>query len=206
LTGRVIDISRGIAPDCLLYPGDAPPLMRQSSAIRSGAPYNVLELHWNTHLATHLDAPYHFFEDGAAVDQLPPARFIGEALVVAVEGPAVCEEHIPDPVAGLGLLFKTRNSETWDDRVYDRNHVYVTGAAAELMAARRVNLAGIDYLSIDRCGDAAFPAHYALLGAGIPILEGLNLAHVEPGRYTLVALPLKIAHADGSPVRAVLLG
>jgi arylformamidase len=179
--------------------------MRQTSAIKSGGPYNVLELRWNTHLLTHLDAPYHFFDDGAAVDQIPPERFMGEAVVIAVDGPAVREEHIPEPAAGLSLLFKTRNSELWDARAYDCEHVYVTAEAARRMVERRVNLAGIDYLSIERSGDAAFPVHRALLGAGIPILEGLDLAGVEPGRYTLIALPLKIAGGDGSPVRAVLI-
>ncbi len=180
MTRAPIDISRRIACDSLVYPGDAPIGVRQSSAIKNGSPYNVLDLHWNTHLLTHLDAPYHFFDDARTVDQLPLERFIGEALVIAVEGAAVLEEHVPDAAAGLSLLFKTRNSDAWDDRAYNRDHVYITGEAAGRMVERRINLAGIDYLSIERWGDPAFPAHRALLGAGIPILEGLNLAGVEP--------------------------
>ena len=68
-----------------------------------------------------------------------------------------------------------------------------------------MNLAGIDTPSVDRHGDGAFPIHRTLLGAGVLILEGLELAAVAPGHYQLIALPLKIARADGSPVRAVLL-
>lgn len=68
-----------------------------------------------------------------------------------------------------------------------------------------MNLVGIDYLSIDRYGDEDYPAHRALLEANVLILEGADLADVAPGPYTLVALPLKIAGADGSPVRAILL-
>jgi arylformamidase len=204
LKRTVIDISRSIGQDSLVYPGDPPPLMPRSSAIAAGHSYNVLELHWNTHLLTHLDAPYHFFEEGAPVDGIPLDRFIGEALVIEVEGPAVLEEHIPDAVGGLSLLFKTSNSRDWNAQ-FNPDHVFVSAGAAILMAQRQVNLVGVDYLSIEHYGDQAFPAHRALLGAGIPILEGLDLGAVEPGRYTLVALPLKIAGADGSPVRAVLL-
>ncbi len=204
MTFKVIDISRSIAPDSLVYPGDPPPGMRQSSSIAGGDSYNVLELTWNTHLLTHLDAPYHFIENGAPVDRIPLERFIGAALVIEVEGDAVLEEHVPDPAKGISLLFKTRNSRDWSPP-FNPNHVHLSAGAATLMAERRVNLVGIDYLSIEHYGDHSFPAHRALLGAGIPILEGIDLSSVEPGRYILVALPLKIAGADGSPVRAVLL-
>ena len=78
-------------------------------------------------------------------------------------------------------------------------------AAAAAAVERGVNLVGIDYLSVDRYGDGTYPAHRTLLRSGVLILEGIDLAHVAPGRYVLFALPLKIAAGDGSPVRAVLL-
>lgn len=200
-----IDISRTITGNALVYPGEAPPTMRRSSDIGRGDPYNVLELRCTTHLLTHLDAPRHFFPEGEAIDEIPPERFVSEAMVIEVKGAAVLPEHVPEQAAGLSLLFKTRNSDRWDPRLYDPEHVYVSGPAAETMATRGVNLVGIDYLSADPPNDPTYPAHKALLGAGIPILEGIDLSGVEPGQYTLIALPLKIAGGDGSPVRAVLI-
>jgi arylformamidase len=166
----------------------------------------MLRLECTTHLLTHVDAPRHFFEGGASLDQIHVARFCGEALVIEAEGDVVLPGDVPGEAQGLNLLFKTRNSARWNASVYDREHVSISPAAAEVMAARGVNLAGIDYLSVDRCGDESYPVHRTLLGAGVLILEGIDLAGVTPGRYHLSALPLKIAGGDGSPVRAVLSG
>ena len=200
-----IDISRTISAEALVYPGDLPPEIKPRYEMARGDPFNLQDLHWSGHLLTHLDAPRHFFPEGDAIDDLPPDRFVGPAEVIEVEGPAVLPAHVPQQSAGLNLLFKTRNSIHWDPRAYDTGHVYISAAAAEAIAARGANLVGIDYLSADRFGDGDFPAHHALLGAGVLILEGIDLSGVEAGSYTLIALPLKIAGGDGSPVRAVLV-
>lgn len=146
-----------------------------------------------------------FFPEGDAVDEIPPQRFFGEAVVIEVDGPAVEPEHIPQSAAGLNLLFKTGNSKHWDAPEFDTDYVYISAAAAETIAARGANLVGIDYLSADRFGDESYPAHHTLLGAGILILEGIDLSGVDSGRYTLIAVPLKISGGDGSPVRALLI-
>ena len=200
----LIDISRPIAPGALVYPDDPPVRITPLCRIAEGAPFNVSEFHCAGHILTHLDAPRHFFDDGAAVDELPPERFLGDALVVAVEGPMVLPEHVPAEPRGLNLLFRTRHSGPWSGP-FDRSHVYIGADAARRMAAGGVNLVGIDYLSIDRAGDEDYPAHRALLGAGVLVIEGLDLAAAAPGRYQLIALPLRLAGGDGSPVRAVLL-
>jgi arylformamidase len=205
LTRGLIDISRTISEGALVYPGDPPVRIRRRDDISSGAPFNLTELGWTTHLLTHVDVPLHFSASGAGVAEIPPGRFIGDALVVEVDGPAVLPEHVPQEAAGLNLLFKTRNSTSWNPLVYDTGHVYVSAGAAEAIASRGANLAGIDYLDVDRHGDEDYPAHRILLGADVLILEGIDLSGVEPGPYTLIALPLKIAGGDGSPVRAVLL-
>lgn len=201
----LIDISRTISGDALVYPGDPAPRLERLQEIARGAPVNTLQLRWTTHLLTHLDLPRHFSDSGVAAPDIPVDRFIGPALVVEVEGAAVLPEHIPAQISGLNLLFKTRHSGAWDPLVYDTGHVYISAPAAREIARRGANLAGIDYLDVDRHGDADYPAHRALLSAGVLILEGIDLSGVEPGPYTLIALPLKIEGGDGSPVRAVLM-
>lgn len=201
-----IDISRSIEAGALTYPGDPPLSVRRICQIGQGSPYNILELGITTHTLTHIDAPLHFFPEGNSIEEIPTERFMGDALVVEVEGPVIRPEDLPPgDLARVNLLFKTRNSGLWDSRVYREDYVYLSAEGADAAAARGVNLVGIDYLSIDRHGDESYPAHRILLEKDILILEGIDLAGVEPGKYTLVALPLRIAMGDGSPVRAVLI-
>ncbi len=196
---KLLDISRPISGAALVYPGD--PCVRTQVICES--PFRLTALEITTHVLTHLDAPRHFFPEGPDVAGLPLERFTGEARVIEVSGDAVLPAHVPNPCRGLSLLFKTRHSGAWSP-VYDTGHVYVSHEAAACMAAGAANLAGIDYLSVDPFGDESYRAHRTLLGAGVLILEGLDLSAAAPGRYTLFALPLKLDDADGSPVRAVL--
>lgn len=203
---NLIDISVTIREGAVVYPGDAPLVHRPVSRIGSESASSVTRLDWCTHFLTHVDPPSHFIADGETLDEVNLNRYCGESLVVEVEGPSIRPEHLPGgDLNGLNLLFKTRNSFAWDATEFNPDHVYVSGEAAQEMVARGVNLVGIDYLSVEKYGDWGFPAHYALLGNGVVILEGIDLSKVEPGRYFLYALPLKIAQGDGSPVRAVLI-
>lgn len=202
----MLDVSRTITPGGLVYPGDPPLTVTPLCTIGPGCPCNISQLNWTTHFLTHVDAPLHFVENGASLDQIPLERFAGETIVIEVTGDRISPEHVPPQaqVAGRNLLFKTRHSAKFDPQSFDEQHVYVTAEAAALAAERRVNMVGVDYLSVDRYGDDTYPAHRTLLGAGVLILEGLDLGNATPGRYTLTAFPLRIARGDGSPVRAVL--
>jgi arylformamidase len=101
-------------------------------------------------------------------------------------------------------LFKSSNGDIWEPGVFRTDYVYISGRAARLLAARGAKLVGVDYMTVDKWADPEFPSHYALLGSGVVILEGLDLRHIAPGEYELVAFPLKIVGCDGSPVRAAL--
>jgi arylformamidase len=205
---RLIDISRTIHTNALVYPGDPPLELSPLCTVGPGSPFAITRLDgWTTHVLTHVDAPSHAVAGGASLDETPLDRFAGDAIVVEAGGDAVLASHVPagEPLDGVSLLFKTRNSDRFDPAAFDRHHVYVSEGAAEAAVERGVNLVGIDYLSVDRYGDEAYPAHRTLLRGGVLILEGIDLARVAPGRYVLFALPLKIAAGDGSPVRAVLL-
>lgn len=203
----IIDISRTISSQSVVYPGDDPLQLDKLCGIQPGCPCNITRLGWTTHFLTHVDPPLHFVENGASLDEIPIDRYFGEALVIEVDGDSVLESHIPTTglAKGVNLLFKTRNSKRGDTEPFDADHVYVSRHAAQSAVEAGVNLVGIDYISVDRYGDEEYTAHRILLLNNVLILEGLNLSHVAPGRYTLVALPLKIAGGDGSPVRAVLI-
>lgn len=174
--------------------------------MRKGAPYNVSQLQLGSHTLTHIDAPYHFEPSGKTVDELPLDVLVGPCRVFEIRGAAITCEHI----RALNLrrttrvLFKTRNSESWSKR-FKKSFTYITPDAANALVEKGVRLVGIDYLSVEKFGSKDFSTHHSFLRNGVVILEGLNLAKVRPGPYTLVALPLKIEGGDGSPARAILL-
>jgi len=205
---RVIDISVANGPAQHVYPGDPPPRIEQAKAIRAGDVCNVSLLTMGSHTGTHVDAPYHFIDGGARLGEVALERMVGEALVVDLRGRAAVDAAALESAAlrtGDILLCRTDNSWRWEKADFQRDFVYLTLDAADLLVERGIRAVGIDYLSIEQFGSSDFPVHHRLLGAGVFVIEGLDLRAVEPGRYTLVCLPLKFPDLDGAPARAVLL-
>jgi arylformamidase len=205
---KLIDISRTISSDAVVWPDDEP-LRHTMVPIGPGCPWQITKLEgWSTHFLTHMDAPAHFIAGAPTLDALPLSRFICPATVVEIEPDSdyVDVKHIAPlgNVAKEGVLFKTRNSRTSTEAAFDPRFAYIAPEAAQRLVEKKVKLVGIDYLSVDPAASTDYPTHYKLLGNDILILEGLSLKDAAPGKYDLYALPLKIRGADGSPVRAVL--
>ena len=169
-----------------------------------------------THTGTHMDAPYHFLEDGETVDRIPPTRLVGSAAVLDVrtdvEGtiipPKTLEKHWPKKGTPEIVLLRTDWSHR---RAPTREYLYdfpgLDPAAARWLAAKEVKGVGTDTLGIDPFSNTAFEAHKVLLGKGIWLLEALDhLDQLSEGtEYTLVAAPLKIAGASGAMARVFAL-
>lgn len=201
------DISRQIFPGAVVYPGDDPISLDPICEIGPEAPCRITSLSGvSTHVLTHIDAPAHFIAGGRTLSDFSVNDFLLPAVVVHVSGEVVEVANIPtdDDLAGGAVLFKTANSAIADQAPFVEGHSYISAEAAEALASLDVALVGIDYLSVDRFGDEEYPVHKALLRKGILVLEGLYLADVPEGLYSLYAFPLRIRDADGSPVRAVL--
>lgn len=203
-----LDISVPLWPGMPVYEGDPVPRMRRIASLAAGGICNLSGLDFGLHSGTHIDAPLHFIDGASSVEATPLEALIGPAFVAdatSVDGhideEALASLRIPPGVERL--LFKTRNSALWRREGFSRNYQALTEGAAKALVRRGIRLAGIDYLSIAPFGDPA-PVHLALLQAGTVILEGLDLASVERGRYQLLCLPLLIAGADGAPARALL--
>ena len=185
----------------------APPFeLEERRRMSKGDPNNSSALNMSVHSGTHIDAPFHFVADGNTIDQLPLERFIGPALVYAVEA----KRYIPkEHVAGIRLdgatrvLFKTRNSELLHQREYDPDFVAFSVEAAQSLVELGVELVGLDYLSVAHA-DEQVPVHRAFLDHGVVLLEGIDLSAVAPGRYELMCLPIPLGDSDGAPCRAVL--
>jgi arylformamidase len=205
---RVIDVSVPNGPGQHVYPGDPEPTLQAVHRIRDGAAANVTLITMGSHTGTHVDAPHHFIEDGPRLGQVALDRMVGEALVADLRGRAVIDAAALEGVEtrpGDILLCRTDNSERWAAPSFQRDFVYFSDDAAEVILQRQLRAVGLDYLSIERFGSTDFPVHHRLLSAGVFIIEGLDLRQADPGRYVLVCLPLKFPDLDGAPARAVLL-
>jgi arylformamidase len=202
----IIDVSVPIRDGMLHYPGDPGIRLRRVREIARGEPANLSALDFGVHTATHVDAPVHFLDGAEGIDAVPLEAMIGPADIVdgrSLEPGPIGEEALRSLTIPDGcerLLLKTRNSELWSRDEFSPDSLYLDESGAREVLSRGIVLVGIDYLSI---GDEA--AHRVLLGAGIVPIEGLDLGRVEPGRYTLVCLPLNIPGCDGAPARVVLL-
>jgi arylformamidase len=170
---------------------------------------NVSRLECGVHTGTHVDAPWHFLEEGSTVERLPLDVMIGEAFVAYLpQADVVTAETLTGlalPTGTTRLLLRTRNSELWERGVteFREDFVALTSDAVHWLVDQGIRLIGVDYLSVHRHGDGPL-IHQILLRAGVVIVEGLNLAGVEPGKYELICLPLRLNGADGAPARAVL--
>ncbi|MBI3159474.1 MAG: cyclase family protein [Chloroflexi bacterium] len=208
---RTYDITLTISPDLVVWPEDPPVGLERVSRIEDGATANVTRLNMSAHTGTHIDAPFHFLSDGQTVENLDIDLLTGRAYVLYLpdvdQVTAAMLENSPIPPRTKRVLLKTRNSALWANNAhkFDTNYVSLAPDGAQWMVDRGVKLVGVDYLSVAAFEDVV-PTHRILLGAGVVIVEGLNLAEVSQGRYTLYCLPLKLQGSDGAPARAILTG
>jgi arylformamidase len=201
---RLYDISRPIHARTPVYPGDAPFSMRWAERIADGGIANVSTLTLSAHLATHVDSPYHFVAGGERIGQIPLDRFIGPARVVTIPHVGPIEPEEVGELTGVArLLVRTPASdlpvEEWPEAI-----AYSSPALARRLMDENILLVGTDAPSFDALDTDTFPIHKMLLGAGILILERLWLREAPDGDYELIALPLKLAEGEASPVRAAL--
>jgi arylformamidase len=201
----IYDVSRTLSPACAVFPGDTAFSARQVMRLSDGDACDVSTVELSVHTGTHVDAPSHFLPGAPTIDTVDLEQFIGPARVVEVATRAgiTVDELARLPIDGATrVLFKTGSAP--DPGVFNLDFAYLTATAATALVERGVRLVGIDTPSMDHAESKTLDAHRALLTGGVAILENLWLEDVEPGDYELIALPLKLAGLDASPVRAVL--
>jgi arylformamidase len=190
-----------------VYPGDPDVSIRRITDFQRVEDLTVSVLTAVVHAGTHVDAPLHFFHDGAAVDRMPHDAMIGTARIIEIRDPqSIKATELEHQAIGAGeiLLFKTRNSGLWRQRSFSPGYVYLSTAAAHFLAETRVKAVGIDYLSIGGFERNETEVHRTLLGASIWIIEGLDLSMVGAGTYEFICLPLLIEGAEAAPARVLV--
>jgi arylformamidase len=205
----LIDITVPIRDAMTVYRGNPAVRIRPVMTLaRDGV--RVSELRLGSHTGTHVDAPSHFIKGGKGIDRVDPQSFMGPAWVAdlrrvkdAIGAGDLAKARIP--AGSRRILLRTSNSRWWHPaREFRTDFVYLAPDGADWLVDRGVLLVGIDYLSIEGYGVAGAPTHKRLLGAGIPILEGLDLFNVRPGRWQMAAFPLRIKDGDAGLARAVI--
>lgn len=214
---RIVDLSHPLHNGTPVYPGDPEPDFSPATTIAEDG-YNVLHVRMGSQTGTHLDAPYHFLEDGDRVDQLDLRLLCAPAVVVDVRGKQARQPITPEDLEpysatlepGLILVLHTGWSEHWGTDAY-ADHPYLDGAAAERVVAAGIRTVAIDAMSLDETTEAAehpsgFAAHHVVLGAGGVIAENLtNLSDIDFADPVVSILPINFRGADGAPVRAVAM-
>ncbi|OHB68880.1 MAG: hypothetical protein A2W17_01825, partial [Planctomycetes bacterium RBG_16_41_13] len=188
------DVTLPISNAMITWPSDPAVSITGTSLISQGDFCNLSELKIGSHCGTHIDAPSHFLENGRTIDQLALENLIGEATVFEFKN----KENIDvSDIKQLRfdnvkrVLFKTVNSSYWKLSAFKKDFVYLTKDAAQYLVDKGIRLVGVDYLSVEKFESQQAETHHILLRNDVIILEGLDLSTVEPGRYELIALPLK---------------
>jgi arylformamidase len=202
------DISVPIRDGMVHWPGDPECQIKRVNRMEDGAVCNLTHISMSAHTGTHMDAPRHFIAEGMTMEQVPLEAIIGRCRVFELD----CEGQITaDDLKKLKLLprqrvlFKTRNStRSWAKDTFDEDFVSISADAARYLVELGIMTVGVDYLSIGGFNKDGVETHQIMLGGGIWVIEGLNLAEIKDGYYELICLPLKLEGADGAPCRVVL--
>jgi arylformamidase len=202
------DISLAVESGGVVYPENTPIEIATVKSVDTGGSSTISRLSFGSHTATHVDAQRHFISGGTPVDRIPLDVLIGPALLIRFPDDvmAITAAHLEAAeISGeTRVLFATRNSGFNRQKDFVRDYTYVAPDAAEYLVDHGVRLVGVDYLSIEQFHSGHHRTHKTLLGAGVVIVEGLQLSDPKAGRYELMCLPLRLSGLDGAPARAVL--
>jgi arylformamidase len=199
------DISPTISAELPVWPGDTRFAASTTWQIGDGCPVHVSRMTMTTHLGAHTDAPSHYDPQGASIEAVDLQAYIGPCRVIHCIGVATVEpRHIEAQLAGAPQRVLLRTYEQAPQGSWDSQFAAISPAAIELLASHGVLLVGTDTPSLDPQDSKTLDAHHAVRRHRMAILEGVVLDQVAPGDYELIALPLKLAGMDASPVRAIL--
>jgi len=205
---RLIDISPLVSPHTAVWPGDVAFARRVALSMAKGDNLELSSIQSTVHVGAHADAPSHYHLEGRSIDAQPLAPYCGPCQVVEValpRGARIQPADLGVELAGLPPRVLLKTGSFPDPDAFNEDFNSLSPELVEALHAVGVVLVGIDTPSVDPFADKALESHQALYRTGTANLEGIVLEDVAPGRYTLIALPLKLAGCDASPVRAVLV-
>lgn len=201
---KIWDISQTLRSFLPVWPGDTQFTFERTWVMENGSPVNVGRMTMSTHSGTHGDAPLHYSAAAADIASVDLGPYLGECLVVDARGARGAVDIRDLPHLGGVERVLLRTFDTFPHDQWDSSFTAIAPETIGWLAAQGVRLIGTDAPSVDPQDSKTMEAHKAVLAVGMRILEGLVLDSVPPGRYELIALPLKIAGGDAGLCRAIL--
>ncbi len=212
---KAVDLTHTLHNGMPVYPGDPSPTFEPYATLAKNG-VNLTKMTLGSHTGTHLDAPRHFIENGLGIDEIPPAKLIGESYVADLSSKSIgtginaqdLRQKLEGRIAGDDIVIcYTGCSEHWGDESVSRNYTYLTGDAANYLVSKKVRAVGIDFLSVEKFKAPEPVAHKILLSNGIFIIESLSNAVKQfvESRILLVCTPIKLLNGDGAPARVIAI-
>jgi arylformamidase len=202
-----LDLSVPVRNGMVHWPGDPEFHINRVHDYANGDGLVLSHIDLGVHTGTHMDAPLHFVPGGATIDQIPLDATVGPARVIEIADPESvkpAELEAANIQPGERILLKTANSNSrWNTDEFQKDFVYISREGAAYLASIPIRAVGVDYLSVGGFYKDGPETHRALLGAGVWVMEGLNLAALTAGPHDLICLPLKLMGAEGAPARAI---
>lgn len=201
------DITRFVSSSLAVWHGDTPYTVKQMLTLESGSSVNLTTLNMTAHLGTHADAYYHYTKGGAYIAEMPLNAYIGKARVVTVEkreGALTQDDFAHVDLHRAERLLIHSHVSHLPHSEFPTKFPYLSAELVTWFAALEIRLIGLDSPSVDAFDSTTLPSHHAIREHRMVNLESLYLRDVPDGDYELIALPLKLDLACGSPVRAVL--
>ena len=204
---KIYDISREIREDMVVWKNKniKKPKIDITSTIKKNSA-NESRFHLDSHIGTHVDAPFHFLQNGKKIDAVSVDKFLGECIVIDlsdIKNRGIEKRDLIKAEIRKDDIVILRTSNEYK-KTFDFNFVYLTETGAKFLASKNIKGVGINALGIER-SQSDHGTHNALLGKNIEIFEGLELSKINEGRYFFIGLPLKVKDGDASPIRAVLV-
>jgi arylformamidase len=202
---RLWDISPTVSPDAPIFPGDEPYSLRWTAQLSPGCPVNLSAVTMSPHVGAHADAPLHYANDAPAIAEVPLDTYLGRCRVIHALGaaPLITVDHLRHAESDLPSRVLVRVCQH-ADTVWNPDFTAYAPETVQWLAAQGVKLIGLDTPSVDPATSKSLASHQQLLRLNLRVLENLVLDEVPEGDYELIALPLKLAGACASPVRAIL--
>ena len=196
---KIYDISQEVF-GCAVYPGDPSPERQVMLSISEGKMCNLTAFNMCAHNGTHVDAPFHFINEGRTIDQVDIDRFVGYCYVASHDGDITAED-------AKKIMDRAKDAAGDTDcynRILVKGEATMTEEAAKVFADNKIKLFGNESQTVGPL-DAPMDVHLIMLGAEIVLLEGIRLSEVDDGVYLLNSAPINLGGADGAPCRAILM-
>lgn len=205
LSPRIWDISPAIQAGIPVWPGDTSYSSETTWEIADGCPVKVSKFTMSTHTGSHTDAPAHYDPQGKSIDAVSLEAYIGPCRVIHCLGSDLVQpEHLHGKLDNMPARVLLRTYQRAPQQAWDQQFPCIAASTIALLAGHGVKLIGIDSPSLDPQDSKTLGSHMAVKASRMAILEGIVLDDIAEGDYELVALPLKLAGLDASPVRAIL--